>query len=258
MSLINDALKRARQHQAQRPPQSPVGAPLQPVERHPSGGLGRMVYPALLVATLVFGGWALWKFLQASAPKSSGAGLTAPVQAEPVLAKVPAPQPEPERSPAVVHADPPARPVVQVNTTLVTRVTAPAASPASANPPAPISTPATVPPAETSAPQTAAAPPVAAPAPATPPVTTPVAAAGPPSAAPAAARPAETKPVLVTGTFPDLHLQAIFYRLKKPSVMINGRTYYTGEMIGDAQLTKIERDHVVVTRQGEARHLNLR
>jgi len=151
-------------------------------------------------------------------------------------------------------AEPPARPAVQVNTALVTRVTSPVAAPAPASPPTP--TPAVAPPAETAAAVAEAARLAVAPAPA--PATPGPAAISAPAAPASPAQPAEKKPVLVSGTFPDLHLQAIFYRLKKPSVMINGRTYYTGEMIGDAQLTKIERDHVVVTRQGEARHLNLR
>lgn len=249
MSLINDALKRARQHQAQRPSQPPAGVPLQPVERHSSGGLGRMVYPVLLMVALVFGGWAFWKFLQASAPRTQEAGRLAPVASEPVLAKMAAPGAEPERTPTVRPAEPPARPTVQVNTTLVTRVTSPVAAPVPTHTPAPA--PTASPRAEPSTVPAAAAVPMATPAPAVPPAATP-------AVPPPATHPTEAKPVLVSGTFPDLHLQAIFYRLNKPSVMINGRTYYTGEMIGDAQLTKIERDHVVVTRQGEARHLNLR
>jgi hypothetical protein len=63
MSLINDALKRAKQAQQQNPFQGSLGVPLQPVDyaRRPNYFV-RSVVALLAVVTLACSGWFFWKW----------------------------------------------------------------------------------------------------------------------------------------------------------------------------------------------------
>jgi hypothetical protein len=65
---------------------------------------------------------------------------------------------------------------------------------------------------------------------------------------PAAAAPAE---------FPHLRLQAIYFRLKDPSVVINGHTAQVGDRVEGARVVAIERSRVEVEFQGERRTMEL-
>lgn len=270
MSLINDALKRAREQQKERPNPPPSGLPLQPVEqRRGSGGAGGLVYPALLLITLALAGWFFWQWARSARTQSPGVVTAAqdhPTRGTPANA-APAPSsPQTASSPAPA----PSHPVVQVSTTLVSRTPAPrveaapapvlAAAPAQPAPSVPV-TPVPQPPAVVPAP--VAMPPAAAPVvEAAKPAAAPALASQPPAVAPvvpSVSEPPPPAPVAAPAApFPDLKLQAIFYRLNKPSVMINGKVVYTGELIEGAKVTRIERDHAEVLWKGETRPLHLR
>jgi len=156
MSLINDALKRAKQAQKQDPPPAVPGAPLRPAEiaarRAPTVGILWLLLGALLLGVTA----AVLFFLVLRGGKTGAPTIaqrnTPPATATPVK---PAPPAEPIKSPAVTAApkpapiSPPAEPPV---------VTTPA-------PPAPTTAPVT--PAETT-PLTNAPAPVVVAAPALP------------------------------------------------------------------------------------------
>ena len=59
------------------------------------------------------------------------------------------------------------------------------------------------------------------------------------------------------GTFPPLKLQAVFYRLRNPTVVINGKTLSKGEEVDGARVTDIERMSVVVDWNGEKKTLKM-
>ena len=59
------------------------------------------------------------------------------------------------------------------------------------------------------------------------------------------------------GAFPELKLQAIFYRLRNPTVLINGKTLGKGEEIEGARVSDIERLSVAVEWNGEKKTLKL-
>ncbi len=55
--------------------------------------------------------------------------------------------------------------------------------------------------------------------------------------------------------FPTLKLQGIFYNPTKPSTVINGKTYLTGATVAGARIVKIEVDKVTVEWNGDTRIL---
>lgn len=57
--------------------------------------------------------------------------------------------------------------------------------------------------------------------------------------------------------FPALKLQGIYYRVDRPSVMINGKTLEIGDIIADAKVIKIDRKDVTVEFQGQQKILRL-
>lgn len=59
------------------------------------------------------------------------------------------------------------------------------------------------------------------------------------------------------GKMPQLKLQGIFYNLKNPSAIINGKTAFIGTTISGARVTKIEADSVTVDWKGEEHLLEL-
>lgn len=58
--------------------------------------------------------------------------------------------------------------------------------------------------------------------------------------------------------FPDLKLQGVYYRLVKPSAMINNRTLYVGDRIEGVRLVEIKRHSVQLELGGEIKELSLR
>jgi hypothetical protein len=59
------------------------------------------------------------------------------------------------------------------------------------------------------------------------------------------------------GPFPELRLQGIFFRLNKPSVMINGRSLQVGDEVQGATVVKIERQSVVVEYNGQRKTMGI-
>jgi hypothetical protein len=55
----------------------------------------------------------------------------------------------------------------------------------------------------------------------------------------------------------ELKLQAIFFRLKDPSAILNGRTLEVGQSFQGVRLVEIQRGHVVVERAGRRETLEL-
>ncbi len=72
---------------------------------------------------------------------------------------------------------------------------------------------------------------------------------------------AEPAPVAVTvptpATFPPMKLQAVFYRLRNPTVLINGKTLSKGDEVDGARVMEIERMSVVVDWNGEKKTLRI-
>jgi hypothetical protein len=58
--------------------------------------------------------------------------------------------------------------------------------------------------------------------------------------------------------FPAVKLQGIFYRLNDPSVIINGKTLRTGEIVDGVKVTAIERSTVKVEFNDETKVLELK
>jgi cytoskeletal protein RodZ len=58
-------------------------------------------------------------------------------------------------------------------------------------------------------------------------------------------------------TPPTLRLQGVFYRLSKPTALINGRTFAVGEKISGAEVVKIERQSVTLEWNGQTIILEL-
>lgn len=65
--------------------------------------------------------------------------------------------------------------------------------------------------------------------------------------------PPPAKPV----TFPPLKLQGIVVRQEKSSALINGRTYFVGDYIGDARVFSVGTTNAVVELEGQFQTLNL-
>jgi hypothetical protein len=57
--------------------------------------------------------------------------------------------------------------------------------------------------------------------------------------------------------FPELKLQGIYYRLRDPSVMINGQTLEIGDVVENARVIRIERKEVTLELDGQQKVLRL-
>ena len=221
MSLINDALKRANQANRQKNEPSPAPGPsMQPVDRPAGATEGRSnVVAILLLIVMGLAGvfFALW--WNTRHPAS-------------VVA-----QRSQERSEAVstatVASGPPLtvepvgdikRPRIQINTNVVIREL-----------PAPVVEPKIPEPQVAVTASVAAIPPVAA-------------TNGSPSVSETSAPPA---------TFPTVKLQGVFFRLKNPEAVVNGKILRVGESVLGAMVTRIDRREVVVEWNGQSKTLSL-
>ena len=252
MSLINDALRRANSDRSSGPQAAAPVPPMQPVDPSPAS-------PRILPwAILIFGvgilaiAAALW-FRPKSTPQVARNETSTPVAAAaPIAAPIesPAPQPStPVTGSTVIKAEPqtsqpsqrfaaapepvktttPVEPAVQP-----TQSTAPIAA-VTATPPQPEPTPAPVvreQPAETK------------------PSEVQIAAAAP--------APAETQTVSPEPRQTQApRLQAIYYRFKKPTVVINGKTLSPGQSADGIKVVSIQRTSVEVVQGGKYRTLTL-
>ena len=207
MSLINDALKRARQAQPRNTP-PPVGdVPLRPVEvaRLRRSGPG-MLLPLGIVVGLVMAVVVWWAWSRGGAGKRPAPAATPAVRSlPPVAARATKPAP-PGNQQQPASAPPP--PVARAVAAPV--AAAPAASPAKAVP----------------------APPVK---------------ASPPAVAAKAPPPGIAWP----------KLQGIFYRPDRPSALLNGKTFFVGDRIGDCLVLAIDRQSVTLVSAGRTNVLRM-
>lgn len=224
MSLINDALKRARATPPPLPTLDTKPPAMQPVverERKPTPLWPVFLLPVGLVLVFLLAGWFLWRGLQA---RRNAAAATASPPAEKVvvareqaLSLPPLPRSEPAAAP-----DPATEPVPSAPSA------ASGTSPAAANPDKPV-----------------VGGPIQANAGT---VSSPGAATGTGTVAPQP--PTSSK-------FMTLKLQGICYRPSNPSVMINNKTLFLGESIGEVKVTAITRTNVALECNGESHVLIL-
>jgi hypothetical protein len=205
MSLINDALKRARQTQQQNPFGGQPTVPLQPVDYAAGPNRWfRMIVVLLVLVSLALSVCFFWKWWQA---RDESAHVNEAANASPVQSKTIA-------KPASHKA------VIQVSTNIVVRTNL--VAPPKAEEPVPL-TPTNV----------------LAAAPSTNTTTLPTETPAPPS------------------PFADLKLQSIIYREDKPAAVINGEMVFVGDEIKKARVLKIDRQAVMVERNGETNMLRL-
>jgi len=244
MSLINDALKRARR--TPKPPANETSgeAPLQPVESSEANSKsGRSLLPLLGVVALLVAGWFFWQWWTGSDQSPQQAASSRPTTNRFVAAV--------QAASNVVNAisNRTASAMSEITNVMV------AAAP------------------ETNAPPTTNRPPAIAA------VTNAAAvivqnATGTNESAGAAASPAAQAPSVATNinvaitspvptpprnvNFAPMQLQAIYFRISKPSVLINNRTLYVGDEIEGARVVAIERHNVRLEMSGRTKELTLK
>ncbi len=241
MSLINDALKRANQTQKEgAPPISPgVGLKPVPTSGHSSGGLSK-VFAFLLVAGVLSGaGWFLWQGLRSR----GNATPTAVASTSNASSGVPIPKESDALRTTAREGQVRTTSTLQVNTNIVIR-------------PGPISSVDTTMAAESA--KRVSAGTTVAPSAREPsrPRTQALASATEP-ALPLVAS-STLKPSGSAGTWPELRLQGVFYRLHKPSVRLNGKILYVGDEVEGARLVEIHRESVKLEFAGQTKVLPLK
>jgi hypothetical protein len=219
MSLINDALKQARETQQAAAPAPGSNLQLRPIEPNQEQRSHRgLAIPAVLAVAALAVLYFAWQSTQrqhAAAPlqvRGNNAGL---------VQRAPAPQPMAvQPSPAAVESAPAAAPAVAGSTPALE----PMASPAVA-----VSAPG----AEAGA-------------------STPMAEATGQGAA------SEVTPVEVPAPKPaPTKLQAIIFSPKRPSVMINGKTLFIGDKLNGYRVSAIGRESVTLVEGGQTNVLTL-
>src|SRR2546430_5228137 len=218
MSLINDALKRARQDRQQKPSNGRSAVPLQPVDDAARPGrLVRIVIALLMLASLTLSGWCFWQWWRIRGESERTAGVPdGPMAFAGAKSETPAPPMHP----------------IKVSTDIVVRANFVAPSqPETEALPAPADTAIPAPPAN---------------APAT--EGTNVVASPPTNA---------LAPAPAPDPFADLKLQSIVFREDKPAAVVNGEMLFVGDEIGGARVLEIERQSVTGGRKGETHELRM-
>jgi hypothetical protein len=217
MSLINDALKRAKQAQKENPPPPPAlqFKPAGPAQPRSAGPPILLIVAGAVVLSLV--GW----FVVTALPKR-------------------------ETAHALAHAKQPDESTVQ---TAAPSLVTPAANSVPAQPPVPVTAqsqpaPAAIPPAVLAQPLSTNSA-LAAGNPATAPAGAPTDSATNDTAAAVDATP--PKPALP-------RLQGIFYRPARPSAVINGKNVFIGSRVGEFQVLAITQQSVTI---GSATQTNI-
>jgi MSHA biogenesis protein MshK len=218
MSLVNDALKRAKEAQQQAAPPPPSQMQFRPVEpgQHSRQGLGLVVPVTLTVLALLalVLPWQWAKGNRMTEPREVRAVTRTAVQttvtpqpvSPPAAATTPAPVSEPSPPPQTESHSTPATGIVD---TLAAIDAATSANPAVAKEP------------ENEA-------------------TTSVATAPAPQPKPA-----------------PLRLQAIVFNPKRPSALISGKTLFLGDKLGDARVVAIDRESATLVGGGRTNVLSL-
>lgn len=217
MSLINDALKRAKQAQQRNDSPPPAVPPLRPVEgARPNPSRPGLVLPVLLAAFVLLGGGLLmWMALG-----NGRSSTTVPAKARPNAA-APAALPTNHETPPAANVSAPGAPVNLP-------ATKPVPGPTASEP---------VPPPQIS--------PVAVAAPAAQTAIAPAPAPNPTGVS------AEPPPPLLP------RLQGIFYRPDRPSALLNGKTILVGGRSGDFLVVAITPQSVTLVRAGQTNVLSL-
>ena len=242
MSLINDALKRARQLQKKQPQTTPEDTALQPVETASSNRRPSLVIVVGALAIFSLGCWFLWQSFIAGQPKQAASVQPIATNKPPSAAKSSLASNLTRPFQAVAKLGAAIKEVRQTNavddtpsTSRSQTVSAPAVTrpvePAPANPsPAPASA-----------------------APSAPKMADPV-----PELPKQAAREPDVQPISRSVTFPALKLQGIYLRLSRPSVLINSRTLFLGDEVEGVRIVGIERHSVKVAMRGATNELFLK
>ena len=218
MSLVNDALKRAKEAQQQAAPPPPSQMQYQPIEpgQHVRHGLGLMV-PVILAVLALLGLVAAWQWAQGhrmTGPLEVRANTRTAVQT--TVTPQPVPPPAATTTPApAIEPSPPSQieahpiPTIGVVDTLT-----------------PIDPPTSASPAVAKAPENEV-----------------------PNAMAIAPTP-QPKPA-------PLRLQAIVFIPKRPSVLISGKTLFIGDKLGDAHVVAIDRESATLVGGGKTNVLSL-
>jgi hypothetical protein len=221
MSLINDALKRAKQAQQQAPPPAELELQFRPAdpaaESAPGPGLSIV---AVLVTVAIFGGIGFWYF---SGPKSPARARSVPTESPTAPADANASRGEVSASPAEFPAK-----AAHVSETSV----ASPAETAGASPVAVVTQPAI--PATSTEPASSA--------------TNSQSVAG--TNGTAVAQPSPPQPA-------PLKLQGIVFNPKRPSAVINGKSLFRGDRIGAFRVLAIGPDSVTLVGGGRTNVLTL-
>ena len=220
MSLVNDALRRAKEAQQQAPPPPPSKMQFRPLDAtsHARHNLALLV-PAALAVVALLALFFVWQWAQEPrGPRSQEARALTP--ASPQIGIT-------QRSPSTsVKEVAPARAI--------------AGSPGQS--PQPNSPGTTVPAMVESA---------VAPLPASP--------ANPPIAGPQESVPTNSlaRPQPVPPQTPSLRLQAIVFNPKQPSALISGKTVFVGDKLGDTRVVAIDRESATLVKSGQTNVLSL-
>jgi len=212
MSLINDALKRAGQNSARpAPPPPPISEAMCPAEKAVQQGLPKYFLP---VALLIFCAAILIMVKGITAQKTINAVARPPV----VAARAPSVMPSPVTTTPPPPAHAATRPI-----TLPSRSAATTVSNATRTQP--------VPPRGATKPTAAV----------------PVSVVSRPLPTVVTSAPPATKPAVVSTVAPQTYkLGGIFYRATNPSAVINNRTVFVGERVGNARVKTITRESVAL------------
>jgi hypothetical protein len=219
MSLINDALKRAQEAHEKQAQSRPGGAPLHVAPPPPSSRLWPVAVACLVLAVLLSAG-GIW-YLHKSQPNLFQS-LQQAAQTKPAATV----------TSGMIIIQPPQK-------------TAPAPAPVA---PVPVARPAPAP----AKPVVAATPPPAAPVATVTPAAVPEPAPVPPPA-PVAQYHQPVQTIAPANT----RLQGILYRPDKPAAIINGRTVFVGDHVGDGVVQSISPDNVILLQGGQLYELHL-
>jgi hypothetical protein len=213
MSLINDALKRAREAERQRSSPSDH-TPLQPADNpYRPGPVARWLILCLVAIVLLFSGLSFWKWARQTdtAPRAL---ITPSIPNEsPLTSQLP----QLPNNPAAIVAfsNAPQDPTSNTNTS-------------------PVPNPVSESPLPDSPPIGTSVPPVPLEFQVTPELPPPTTVTEPEPA------PEPIGP-------PDFRLQSIIFRVQKPAALINGEMLHVGDFVGEARVNDIQRDAVTIT-----------
>jgi len=225
MSLINDALKRAKQAQQTSPAplrSGPALRPVEPTQRKQSSF--EILLPIALVALVGVGGLMIWFAMRASGMRPAPTTVVQARSASPPAATQPKPTPLETPLTKVATAQPVAPPVASAPETSP----APSISQASR-----ANVAATISPAPVSATVPASVAPTAM-------ITQAVVVASGPPPPPALPK-----------------LQGIFYRPERPAALLDGKLVWVGRTSGEYCVVAISQQSVTVARAGQTNVLNM-